>query len=131
MKIYCRTNLDLCPAEKWPEELPEVPRVGDLIESGYVWLYYHTTTTCQSLRLAYQRGEISANYQEGPHKGRLELAVVRVTWVHQLEGLPFDSSLHRWIPQVELHLPPNRYANLRDFYEWYGMITGRGVHAFI
>jgi len=32
MKIFCRTNLDLI-GEKWPEELPCVPRVGDLIQS--------------------------------------------------------------------------------------------------
>lgn len=33
VKIKCRTNLDLLH-EEWPTELPEVPRVGDYIESG-------------------------------------------------------------------------------------------------
>jgi len=35
MKVRCHTNLDLCNCESWPTELPEVPRVGDRIESAY------------------------------------------------------------------------------------------------
>ena len=36
IKVFCKTNLDLFN-EKWPEELPEVPRIGDQIESGTRW----------------------------------------------------------------------------------------------
>lgn len=32
MKVKCRTNLDL-HYEVWPDDLPAIPRVGDLIES--------------------------------------------------------------------------------------------------
>ena len=42
VKIHCHTNLDLIKtAEKWPEELPEVPRVGDYIQSNYKWLDHY------------------------------------------------------------------------------------------
>ena len=37
IKVHCRTNLDLDPAEIWPTELPAVPRVGDLIQSATKW----------------------------------------------------------------------------------------------
>ena len=33
IRIVCRTNLDIEPFEKWPNELPCVPRVGDKITS--------------------------------------------------------------------------------------------------
>jgi hypothetical protein len=34
--VHCRTNLDL-DYEEWPTELPEVPRVGDKVQSAQVW----------------------------------------------------------------------------------------------
>lgn len=37
IQIYCKTNLDLPHCEKWPKELPSLPRVGDHIESGHKW----------------------------------------------------------------------------------------------
>ena len=39
MFVACRTNLDLNRRgiEKWPEELPVCPQVGDLIESAHKW----------------------------------------------------------------------------------------------
>ena len=54
VSLQCHTNLDLCYEEKWPESLPVLPCVGDLIESGY------------------------------EHRGgfRLRLKVVRVVWKH-------------------------------------------------
>lgn len=50
-----RSNLDLSPAEKWPENLPHRPMVGDLIESAHAW------RTSSGIRI-------------------LRLQVVRVTW---------------------------------------------------
>lgn len=35
--VYCHSNLDLDPRERWPSHLPCVPRVGDLVESAYTW----------------------------------------------------------------------------------------------
>jgi len=35
ISVYCRTNLDLHQAERFPKELPSIPRVGDWIESGH------------------------------------------------------------------------------------------------
>lgn len=56
MKVTCRTNLDLMPHEEWPTELPALPRVGDIIESGKCWGL-------------------------GPNTFKLRLKVVRVTFV--------------------------------------------------
>lgn len=36
IQVQCRTNLDL-NNERWPTELPAVPRVGDRVESSQVW----------------------------------------------------------------------------------------------
>lgn len=42
IKVKCRTNLDDVGNEDWPTEMPAVPRVGDLIQSGTVYrkLYF-------------------------------------------------------------------------------------------
>ena len=37
IEILCHSNLDLDRQEIWPERLPEVPRVGDTINSGKSW----------------------------------------------------------------------------------------------
>lgn len=112
MKLVCHTNLDLERCEKWPTELPEYPRVGDLIESGYLW----------------------------PYSGgrRIELSVVRVRWVYypvgtfcHLSAEENTLSLGGWFPHVELHLPPSRFQSLKDFYDWYGRLTGKGRGAYI
>lgn len=53
-RIRCHTNIDCCKRLEWPTELPEVPRVGDLIRSPSSTKDKH-----------------------------IELQVVRVTWVFQ------------------------------------------------
>jgi len=35
--VHCHSNLDLDSREVWPKIMSCVPRVGDLIESKYVW----------------------------------------------------------------------------------------------
>jgi hypothetical protein len=122
MKVTFRTNLDLSRAEKWPEELPEVPRVGDLVESDHLHKYYRTPANHKSLRDRCVAGAISAAYTEGPFEYRLELAVVRVTW--RTDKSAWEGWPSKWSPEVELHLPTSRWATLRDFYEFYEMVTG-------
>lgn len=99
--IVCNTNLDLLPAERWPETIPSIPRVGDRIQSTHGWEY---------------KGQ---NVQ-------LELEVVSITWKHVKH-----QGIVQWVPFVELHLPKNRFNTLVDFFEWYGRITGRGRSYFI
>lgn len=36
VKVFCRTNLDL-ERERWPDQLPFRPNVGDSIESQTAW----------------------------------------------------------------------------------------------
>ncbi len=72
--VTCRTNLDLAH-ERWPTELPAVPRVGDRIQSATKW----------------------------EDSFRLQLQVVSVTWKcrFQLKG---RERVGNWYPEIELHL---------------------------
>lgn len=107
-QIVCHTNLDLCPCENWPTELPSVPCVGDLIESGHVWSY------------------------ESGRSAILQLKVVRITWRAKIiTNTVYPYTHTTWTPYVELHLERGQFENINQFYEWYGKITGRGKHAFI
>ncbi len=92
MKVVCRTNLDLCGCERFPEDLPAVPCVGDLIESKHEW----------------------------PGGCHLRLKVCQITWMYA----------GAWYPEIEMTIP-RLHSDLRSFFEWYGRVTGRGVHAFI
>ena len=65
-KISCHTNLDLSQ-EFWPTELPEIPRIGDRIQS----------TTVRN----------KCNF-------RLCLEVVSVTWRYSSEGYYPEIELH-------------------------------------
>jgi hypothetical protein len=108
MKIRCHTNLDLERCEAWPTDLPEIPRVGDYIESSFRW-------------------------KEEQLDCRLQLAVCAVTWefCENQWDAAFSKSCTSWEPRVELHLPPHRFENLTGFYEWYGRVTGKGKSAYI
>lgn len=53
--IFCHSNLDLNHCESWPNGLQSVPRVGDLITSGFKY----------------------------PNHFRLQLEVVSVNWKQQ------------------------------------------------
>lgn len=100
--IVCHTNLDLCQCEVWPTELSEVPRVGDYIESAHRW-------------------------QREQYDLHLELVVCAVRWKTRKGVVPTASQR---MPHIEMTVP-SRYKTMREFYEWYGRVCGRGVHAFI
>lgn len=121
INVRFRTNLDLEPCDKsgFPTKLPEVPRIGDHVESSHRWV---------------QPGGIDCH---------LRLKVVAVTWkwggweetpieggdkIGQYLGPPNDES--DYYPEIELHTR-SPFQNLVEFYEWYGRITGRGKSAYI
>lgn len=91
IKTHCHTNLDISGMEKFPDEMPEAPRVGDLIRSATV----------------YPRG-----YQ-------LELEVCRCTWYSVDTIGPMGGQQLEWRMDVELHLPPHRYNSISDFEKKY------------
>lgn len=101
VRIFCHTNLDL-DGEIWPEDLPEVPRRGDWIESGTRW---------------------KDNF-------RLQLEVTSVTWRCVEEASQYGTK-RTWKPCVELHVPKIHNWSIRQFYEWYAPLVGRSVSAFL
>lgn len=110
IEVHCRTALDL-RGEVWPTMLPEVPRVGDHIQS------------------ATKRGEF-----------KLELEVVRVTWRHRKDDTDFGHDrwyAHVELHMTSFHkgLPCSKGAgsvgSIRAFYEWYAPIVGTTASAFI
>ena len=108
MKVQCFTNLDLLPgAERWPEELPACPAVGDLIQSGTVWKRPDEGIKCN-----------------------LELVVCQITWMHRIGDGFKNTPIDNWYPRIEMTVP-SRFLNLRQFYEWYAKITGNSVSRFI
>lgn len=116
--VRIRTNLDLDRREIWPTELPAIPAVGDYIESSYLW----------------QWREYDDKTNKWSSEARLQLKVYRVTWVVAQYHDPFVSvamepaKLNKWVPEIEVNIGN---VSMRVFYEWYGKITRRGVHAFI
>lgn len=116
VKVVFKTNLDLIHADKygWPEELPEVPRVGDLIRSWY----------SHSSREYYNR---EANETRRTFDGyQLELEVCRVILVTENKAQWNRGILDHY--EVELHLPKGRWESLRAFFTHYERVTG---HKFI
>jgi hypothetical protein len=113
IEVICHTNLDLS-WEKWPDELPAVPRVGDRIASATV------------------------HSPGGRGKFQLELEVASVTWKPRTRpGKP-----EMWIPHIELHTTslqrqlPSKHrdactGSITAFYEWYAPLVGRSVGSFI
>ena len=73
MRTHFHTNLDLPHCEKWPTDLPAIPRVGDWIQSSHSW---------------------PATDSFGDF--RLELKVVAVRWV-------YVELREDWITEIELH----------------------------
>lgn len=109
IKVHFHTNLDLIHADKhqWPKVLPFRPHVGDIVRSHYV----------HPGRYAYDPEPrlVGKGWQ-------LELAVVRVTLLcDDKEGWGESRCVGL---DVELHLPPNRYTTLKDFYTFYELVTG-------
>ena len=100
IKVYCHTNLDDVGREDWPTELPEVPRVGDEIESGT--LHKSSNIVAQGIRV--------------------RLKVTSITWECIDNGA--YGTRHVWRPCVELHLPSN-FKSVNHFQCWYDHIRGR------
>lgn len=50
MKVVCHTNLDLMPAEDWPDALPCLPNVGDEIESKMLWGMFRLSLRVVAIR---------------------------------------------------------------------------------
>lgn len=110
ISIRCRTNLDLLPCEKWPDELEALPRVGDIIESAHAWDKVHLQLTVASVRWEHRKGKQDLGNRYGPAQ------IVEIDI---------------WMPIIELHLPPRHFDNLHHFYDWYGKLTGKGKSYFI
>lgn len=118
IRVHCRTNLDVAH-ERWPTELPAVPRVGDEIMSATV----HSTHTNKVFQLSLQ--------------------VVHVAWEPEAHPrLRNGLSNAEWILRIELHMTnfqkmlpcagnPEGRGSIRAFFEWYGPLVGRSVSAFI
>lgn len=104
IKIRWRCNLDdVMRREKWPEYLPQVPAVGDHIQSGTVY-----------------NGKWDGNeFFEG--KRYLVLKVVRVTWEPK-HTKDMGHEVIEWAPVVELHLPDHHFQNIIEFEKWYNSL---------
>lgn len=108
IKVSCVTHLDL-KNEKWPTELPAVPRVGDRIES-------------------------STKHYNGLNCFQLQLQVVRVYWKHygwKDEYYP-EIELHMTDWQSNLtSVRGGAKGSITAFYEWYAPLVGSTVGSFI
>lgn len=107
IRVYCHTNLDLAN-EKWPTELPAVPRVGEEIQSKRNHPF-HFNLSLQVVRVRY---EFSEHANE---------------WIPHIE-------LHMTEFQKRLPAPPNSDAetgSIVAFYHWYAPLVGRSVGSFI
>lgn len=105
IKVYCHTNLDLAN-ERWPSELPALPRVGDIIES------------------ATKHGEFV-----------LRLKVCQVTFQYNNMSKEWYPSieLHMcdWMKSLPGKRPGAADGSIIAFYEWYAPLVGKSVGAFI
>jgi len=70
VEIRCKSNIDCAKALKWPERLPECPRVGDLIRSP---------------------SSTESKY--------IELEVVRVTWANTNKLGEWVAEVELWLPR--------------------------------
>ena len=72
---------------------------------------------------------VGHRFQSGTdHNGfKLELEVYGVTWVSREDGF----GRLEWVPQIELHLPQNRFESIRKFYEWYAPKCNKSVSYFL
>jgi hypothetical protein len=104
MQVICHTNLDLDSREIFPDSLPALPHVGDEIASGHKW-----------------ENGVSVHFK-----------IVSITWKMDPQIVTEHGINRAWFPHIELHLTSYwEKQSLRDFYIWYGAVTGRGASAFI
>lgn len=90
MEVMCKTNLDIDPRESFPTDLDALPLPGHRIVSNKIW---------------------SNGFQ-------LELEVVAVKWSPRTESPFFGEKATRWIPEIEMNLPPY-IKSITDFTEIY------------
>ncbi len=110
MKVICHTNLDLYH-EVWPSDLPALPRVGDIIESG---------TTRRNFRLELQVYSVTFIYVERP------LHVDGPMWVPKIELHMCD-----WMKRLPAKKDGASPGSITAFYEWYAPLVGKSVSSFI
>lgn len=97
MKVHCRSNLDNLQGEKWPDQLPARPMVGDFIMSATDW---------------------------GGGR-RLRLEICGVTWKYGIVNYIGSSNgtvpLNGWYAEVELHMPRHiaAHRSINDWQAWY------------
>lgn len=76
--VRCRTNLDVT-GEKWPEELPEVPRMGDHIESQT--LHGKTRLCLEVKRVTWKVEDEYYNRGRGSWYPSVELGLPALPWL--------------------------------------------------
>lgn len=105
IRVICRTNLDLCH-ESWPNYLPTIPVVGDIIESKTDW---------NGFKLSLRVYGVVLKYSEYHNENYLEIEL------HMTD--------HQKI--LPCSLGPDAKGSIRAFYEWYAPLVGRRVSYFI
>lgn len=106
MTIFCTTNLDL-RNERWPNDMPSVPNVGD---------------------------EIVSRTRHNGGLFQLRLQVCRVTWnYYDMGGWMPTIELHMTEFQKGLTTSDDSgtKGSIRAFYEWYAPLVGCNVSNFI
>jgi hypothetical protein len=100
MKFKCHTNIDL-EGEVWPTELPELPKVGDVIESAI-------------------------EHKNGHLKGRVALQVTEVRWKAAKQDFePFASGRYDvWCPVLELGIS-KEFTSIGHFQDWHAYIRNK------
>ena len=105
IEVICKTDLDLFN-EKWPEEMPAVPNVGDEIMSRTKWGHFQLT-----------------------------LQVTNVTWEYHDYRKKYVPHIELHMNNFQRKLPAKKPGeadgSIVAFYEWYAPLVGKTVGAFI
>ena len=104
VKFHCNLD-DVMRREVWPEYLPVVPAVGDIIESARKYKGIKTTGGTHGQKVVEQ--EIV-----------MRLQVVSVTWVPDTT-MDMNEEYHDWIPEIELDVISSPFKNITNWKEWY------------
>ena len=106
VKFHCNLD-DVMRREVWPEYLPVVPAVGDIIESARKYKGIKTTGGTHGQKVVEQ--EIV-----------MRLQVVSVTWKpKKREGNEYSTGGIEWIPEIELDVISSPFKNITNWKEWY------------
>ncbi len=107
VEIRCRTNLDL-NGEGWPERLPTVPRVGDVIESSTSWF---------GTRLRLKVCGVTWKYREG------QQGIIRPGWYAEIElhmeaNFRCVSHFEAWYRRIQQKMDLEYYQALCQEHGW-------------